>query len=129
MDDNKIRIDVWMWAARFYKTRSISRAAIQSGKVTYNGQKCKPGKVVEIGAVIRFRAGFDDKEVVVKELSKQRVGAPIAQTLYEETQESLIQREKNQEARKLNVFHSPRPDHKPDKKERRQLLKIKIVNP
>ncbi|OYW91109.1 MAG: heat-shock protein [Alishewanella sp. 32-51-5] len=128
MDDNKIRIDVWMWAARFYKTRSISRTAIQSGKVTYNGQKCKPGKVVEVGAVIRFRAGFDEKEVVVKELSKQRGSAPIAQTLYEETEESLIQREKNQEARKLNVFHSPRPDHKPDKKERRELLKIKIIN-
>lgn len=117
-----------MWAARFYKTRSISRTAIQSGKVTYNGQKCKPGKVVEVGAVIRFRAGFDEKEVVVKELSKQRGSAPIAQTLYEETEESLIQREKNQEARKLNVFHSPRPDHKPDKKERRELLKIKIIN-
>lgn len=125
MDDSKIRIDVWMWAARFYKTRSISRKAIQSGKVTYNGQKCKAGKVVEVGAVIRFRAGFDDKEVLVKGLSKQRESASIAQALYEETQESLIQRERNQEARKLGAFHSPKPDHKPDKKQRRELLKIK----
>lgn len=125
MDDNKIRIDVWMWAARFYKTRSISRKAIQSGKVTYNGQKCKPGRIVEVGAVIRFRAGFDDKEVLVKELSKQRGSASIAQSLYEETPESFTKREKNQEARKLSAFHSPKPDHKPDKKQRRELLKIK----
>ncbi|MBE0471383.1 MAG: heat-shock protein [Methyloprofundus sp.] len=125
MDDDKKRIDVWMWAARFYKTRSISRTAIKSGKVTYNGQKCKPGKIVEVGAVIRFRVGFDDKEVVVKELSKQRGSAPIAQALYEETEESLIQRERNQEARKLSALN-PKPDRKPDKKQRHELLKTKL---
>ena len=127
-DDNKIRIDVWMWAARFYKTRSIARKAIQSGKVTYNGQKCKAGKFVDVGAVVLFKAGFDEKEVVIKVLSKIRGKAAIAQDLYEETKESLAQREKNQEAMKLRAFHSPRPDHKPDKKQRRELVRIKSID-
>lgn len=127
-EDNKIRIDVWMWAARFYKTRSVARNAIQAGKVTYNGQKCKAGKLVEVGSRIKFKAGFDEKEIVVKDLSKQRGNAAIAQSLYEETQESLAQRERNKEARKLSAFHSPRPDHKPDKKQRRELLKIKSID-
>jgi len=125
-DDNKIRIDVWMWAARFYKTRSMARDAIQSGKVTYNGQKCKVGKFINVGAVVRFKAGFDEQEVVIKVLSKKRGSATIAQTLYEETPASIAQREKNQEARKLSAFHSPRPDHKPDKKQRRELSRIKM---
>jgi ribosome-associated heat shock protein Hsp15 len=124
-NNNKIRIDAWMWAARFYKTRSIARNAIQSGKVTYNGQKCKAGKFIDVGAVVRFKAGFDQKEVVIKVLSKIRGKAAIAQDLYEETKESLAQREKNQEARKLSAFHSPKPDHKPDKKQRRELFRIK----
>lgn len=124
-DDNKIRIDAWMWAARFYKTRSMAKSAIQSGKVTYNGQKCKAGKFIDVGAVVRFKAGFDEKEVVIKALSKKRGSATIAQTLYKETPESIAQRERNQEARKLSAFHSPRPDHKPDKKQRRELSRIK----
>lgn len=125
MDDNKIRIDVWMWAARFYKTRSIAKSAIQAGKVTYNSQKCKAGKFVEIGSVIRFKAGFDEMEVVVKELSNQRRGAPIAQKLYRETAPSMLKRQQSAAARKANVFHNPRPEHKPDKKQRRELLKMK----
>lgn len=125
VDDNKIRIDVWMWAARFYKTRSIARSAIQSGKVTYNGEKCKAGKFVDVGAVVRFKAGFDEKEVVIKELSKQRGNATIAQTLYRETAPSMLKRQQNAEARKAQAFHNPHPDHRPNKKERRELLRIK----
>ena len=61
-----------MWASRFCKTRSLARTLIQSGKVSYNGQPCKPGKIVELGAVIKFPAGYDHKEVVVKELSDKK---------------------------------------------------------
>lgn len=121
----QVRIDKWMWAARFFKTRSLARSVIQSGKVTYNGQKCKPGKIVEVGAVVKFPQGYDLKEVTIAAISEQRQGAAIAQTLYKETEASLAQRESNQEARKLSAFHSPRPDSKPDKKQRRELLRVK----
>lgn len=124
--DDNVRLDKWLWAARFYKTRSLARSVIQSGKVTYNGQKCKPGKVVEVGATVKFPAGYDLKEVVVETISGQRQGAAIAQHLYKETDASIAQRESNQEARKLSAFHSPRPENKPDKKQRRELLKVKL---
>ncbi|WP_026376211.1 ribosome-associated heat shock protein Hsp15 [Aestuariibacter salexigens] len=120
-----VRLDKWLWAARFFKTRSLARNAIQAGKVSMNGQRCKPGKLVEVGATLRVPQGYDVKEVIVKALSDQRQGAPIAQQLYEETAQSLAQRESNQTARKLSAFHSPRPEHKPDKKQRRELLRIK----
>ena len=124
--NDNVRLDKWLWAARFYKTRSLARSVIQSGKVTYNGQKCKPGKVVEVGALIKFPAGYDLKEVVIEAISGQRQGAAIAQQLYTETEGSVAQRESNQEARKLSAFHSPRPENKPDKKQRRELLKVKL---
>lgn len=124
--DTSVRLDKWLWAARFYKTRSLARSVIQSGKVTYNGQKCKPGKVVEVGAQVKFPAGYDLKEVVIEAISGQRQGAAIAQQLYTETEASLAQRESNQDARKLSAFHSPRPENKPDKKQRRELLKVKL---
>lgn len=125
-NDNSVRLDKWLWASRFYKTRSLARSVIQSGKVTYNGQKCKPGKVVEVGAIVKFPAGYDLKEVVIQAVSGQRQGAAIAQQLYAETDASIAQRESNQEARKLSAFHSPRPENKPDKKQRRELLKVKL---
>lgn len=124
--DDNVRLDKWLWAARFYKTRSLARSVIQSGKVTYNGQKCKPGKVVEVGATVKFPSGYDLKEVVIETISGQRQGAAIAQHLYKETDASIEQRESNQEARKLSAFHSPRPENKPDKKQRRELLKVKL---
>lgn len=123
---DSVRLDKWLWAARFFKTRTLARSVIQSGKVTYNGQKCKPGKVVETGAIIKFPQGYDLKEVTVEKISGQRQGAAIAQTLYIETESSVAQRQSNQEARKLSAFHSPRPDNKPDKKQRRELLKVKL---
>lgn len=124
-DESEVRLDKWLWAARFFKTRSLSKSVITAGKVKYNGQPCKPGKIVEVGAVIRFPAGFDEKEVIVKAISGQRAGAQIAQGLYEETDVSIEQREKNQAARKLNAFHNPRPKSKPDKKQRREIIRFK----
>ncbi|OUX88476.1 MAG: heat-shock protein [Alteromonas sp. TMED35] len=121
-----VRLDKYLWACRFYKTRSLSRSVVASGKVKYNGQACKPSKIVELGAVIRVPAGFDYKEVVVKSISDQRGKSEVAQTLYEETPKSIEQRLKDQEARKLSAFHSPRPDQKPSKKQRRELIKLKV---
>ena len=124
-DEANVRLDKWLWAARFCKTRSLAREFVQAGKVHYNGQRSKPSKVVEVGAIVRVPAGFDVKEVEILQISGQRKGAPLAQLMYRETEESVAQREKNAEARKLSAFHSPRPDSRPDKKQRRQIIQFK----
>ncbi len=120
-----VRIDKWLWAARFFKTRAMARDMVQAGKVQYNGQRVKPGKIVELGALIKIPAGWDVKEVVVAQITDKRQGAPLAQQLYEETPHSVAKREENQMARKLSSFHSPKPETKPDKKQRRQIIKFK----
>lgn len=123
--ERSVRLDKWIWAARFAKTRSLARDLVQSGKVHYKQQRTKPSRIVEIGALIRVPAGFDEKTVVVTKVFDNRQCALIAQTMYEETEESFLQREKNAQARKLSAFHSPRPETRPDKKQRRQLIKFK----
>ena len=120
-----VRLDKWLWAARVFKTRAIARDMVQSGKVQYNGQRTKPGKHVELGAMIKVPAGWDNREIKVLGLSDKRLSAPLAQALFEETAESVTKREENQAARKLSAFHSPKPDHRPDKKQRRQIIKFK----
>ena len=126
MADNKIRLDKWLWAARFYKTRSIARDMVQGGKVHYNGQRCKASKLVELGALLSIRQGDTNKQVCVDALSEQRRGAPIAETLYTETQESVKKREEYQILRKLSLQNAPHPDRKPNKKQRRELIQAKI---
>lgn len=120
-----VRLDKWLWAARFCKTRALAREMIQAGKVEYNGQRSKPSKLVEVGATVKVPAGYDVKEVEILQVSEQRKGAPLAQLMYQETEQSQALREKNAEARKLSAFHSPRPDSRPDKKQRRQIIQFK----
>ena len=120
-----IRLDKWLWAARFFKTRAIAREMVQSGKVHYNGHRAKPSKSVELGAMIKVPAGWDSRTIEVLGLSDKRLSAALAQALYAETAESVTKREENQAARKLNAFHSPKPDNRPDKKQRRQIIKFK----
>ncbi|MEG1465740.1 MAG: ribosome-associated heat shock protein Hsp15 [Hafnia sp.] len=124
-EDSAIRLDKWLWAARFYKTRAIARNMVDGGKVHYNGQRGKPSKAVEIGAEIKLRQGNDDRTVIVTALTAQRRGAVDAQQLYEETAASIENREKVALARKMNALTMPHPDRRPDKKERRTLLKFK----
>jgi len=123
--DVNVRLDKWLWAVRLFKTRGLAREMVQAGKVHYNGQRAKPGRNVEPGAMIKVPAGWDIKEIKVLGLSDKRLSAPLAEALYEETPESIAQRESNQQARKLSAFHSPRPDNRPDKKQRRQIIKFK----
>ncbi|WED21923.1 ribosome-associated heat shock protein Hsp15 [Vibrio sp. JC009] len=120
-----VRLDKWLWAARFYKTRSIARNMVDGGKVHYNNQRSKPSKIVELGAVISLRQGNEEKTVIIEKISDQRRGAPEAQTLYRETEESIKKREENSVKRKLNALNSPSPDRRPDKKQRRDLIKFK----
>jgi ribosome-associated heat shock protein Hsp15 len=124
MSSENVRLDKWLWAARFYKTRSIARNMIDGGKVHYNEQRSKPSKIVEVGATVSLRQGNEEKTVKIIQISDQRRGAPIAQTLYEETTESIKKREDFALQRKLHA-HNPSPDRRPDKKQRRDIIKFK----
>ncbi|MBJ7222977.1 MULTISPECIES: ribosome-associated heat shock protein Hsp15 [unclassified Brenneria] len=123
--DEAIRLDKWLWAARFYKTRAIAREMVDGGKVHYNGQRSKPSKLVELNAEIKLRQGNDERTVIVRALSGQRRTATEAQSLYQETTASIEKREKLALARKMNALTMPHPDRRPDKKERRDLIKFK----
>ncbi|UTW48272.1 ribosome-associated heat shock protein Hsp15 [Bacterioplanoides sp. SCSIO 12839] len=122
---NKVRLDKWLWAARFYKTRAIAKGAIEGGKVHYDGQRCKVSKTVDLGAKITLRQGFDEKIVEVKAISDQRRGAPEAQKLYEETAASIKKRMDEAERRRVMKSSMLIPDHKPNKKERRDMQKFR----
>lgn len=121
-----VRLDKWLWAARFYKTRSLARDMIEGGKVHYNGQRSKPSKLVELEAELTLRQGNDERTVIVTALSDKRGPASVAEQLYSETAASIEKREKVALARKMNALTMPHPDRRPDKKERRDLLKFKI---
>ena len=120
-DDDKVRLDKWLWAARFFKTRALAKAAIESGKVHCRGERCKPGKEPRVGDEFQIRTGFDERTVVVEALSIVRRGAPEAQTLYCETPDSVARRELAAAQRKAGNL-GVATDGKPTKKQRRQLL-------
>lgn len=121
-----IRIDKWLWAARFFKTRSIAKAAIEGGKVHHNGERVKVSKEIRVGTELTIQQGFDKKTVLVKALSGVRGPAPVAQQLYEETEVSIARRELIATQRKLHNL--ARPDHRPSKKDRRDISKFKQEN-
>ena len=124
---DKVRIDKWLWAARFFKTRSLAKQAIEGGKVHCQGQKVKASKEVVVDMLLTIRQGFDRKEVVIKQLSEQRRGAPEAALLYQETPESQARREQDKQARGLAgqaVYASERPN----KKQRRQIHRFRHIN-
>lgn len=125
IDNNAVRLDKWLWSARFYKTRAIAKQMIDGGKVFYNGQRTKSGKNVTIGDTIKLRQGYDEKEVIIIALAQRRQDATFAQTLYEETSASIESREKNALARKQGILLSPSSETKPDKKQRRQIRQFK----
>lgn len=119
-----VRLDKWLWAARFFKTRSLCKDAIDGGKVSYNGSKGKASRNVEVGALIGLRLGWDEKTIEIKTISGQRRGAPEAQLLYEETSESIEKREKKALEHK-SFGGRIMSDHKPNKKERRDIKQLK----
>jgi ribosome-associated heat shock protein Hsp15 len=119
-DDDKVRLDKWLWAARFYKTRALAKAAIEGGKVHHRGERCKPGKEPKVGDEYVIRTGVEERSVVVQALSVVRRGAPEAQALYAETAESVERREKAAAQRKAGAL-GMQTDGRPSKKQRRQL--------
>lgn len=128
MSDNnqqaKVRLDKWLWAARFFKTRAIAKQAIEGGKVHYDGQRTKCSRTVELGAKLVVRQGFDEKVVIIEAISDQRRGAPEAQKLYRETDDSVKKREESALQRKV-MRGNVGPDHRPNKKERRKIMRFK----
>lgn len=124
-ESTNIRLDKWLWAARFYKTRAIAKQMIDGGKVFYNGQRSKSGKFVSIGDTVKVRQGYEEKEVVIIALADKRKDATFAQTLYQESKQSIETREKNAIARKQGLLLNPGTDSKPDKKQRRQIRQLK----
>ncbi|WP_445365263.1 RNA-binding S4 domain-containing protein [Microbulbifer sp. ANSA001] len=115
----KVRIDKWLWAARFFKTRSIAKQAIDGGKVHADGQRVKASKEVSVGAVLSIRQGWDQLEVEVIALSDQRRSTDIARTLYRETDESIDRRERERSERQAANAGIQR--ERPNKKQRRQI--------
>ncbi len=121
----RLRLDKWLWAARFFKTRSLAKAAIEGGKVQLAGQKVKVSKEIAVGDALKIRQGWDEKLVVVKQLSDQRRGAAEAQLLYEESEDSIARRESQAAARKAAGGMLERPAQRPSKKQRRQIHRFR----
>jgi ribosome-associated heat shock protein Hsp15 len=120
-DVEPIRLDKWLWAARFFKTRSLAKQAVEGGKVRYNGERCKVSKSVEIGAKLALTQGWDKLEVEVLKLADQRGPAPQAQLLYRETDASRSAREAAAAERKAFAASAPQTPERPNKKQRRQI--------
>lgn len=122
--NSKVRVDKWLWAARFFKTRSLAKTAIEGGKVLLAGQKVKVSREVAPGDMLRIRQGWDEREVKVIATSEQRRAAPIAQTLYQETDASIERRARAAEARKA-AGTLARPSQRPGKHERKALERLR----
>ncbi|MBD3898113.1 ribosome-associated heat shock protein Hsp15 [Halomonas sp. ML-15] len=121
---DNVRLDKWLWAARFFKTRQLAKKAIEGGKVHYNGARAKTSKAVELGALVRVPQGWDILEVEVVALSGQRRGAPEARELYRETADSVARRQREAEARRLTNQAMQHPLKRPDKKQRREITRF-----
>ena len=120
-----VRIDKWLWAARFFKTRSLAREAISGGKVHLNGYRVKPGRALKPADTLSIQRGEEEFVVVVIELSTRRGPAPVAQTLYEESEESRLKRESRLAQRKLEREQNASRVRRPDKRQRRRLVRFK----
>ncbi len=127
---DKVRLDKWLWAARFYKTRGLSSEEIDKGRVLVNGQNAKPSKEVKLGDTLELRQGPVQRTVVVKALSSVRGPAPVAALLYEETAQSVSQRQAAAESRRL----APEPSlsmtqGRPTKRDRRNMNTLRDTAP
>jgi len=124
-NDDKIRLDKWLWAARFYKTRTLAKDMIEGGKVHYEGNRVKASREVQLGASIRLRQGMDEKTVIVTGLSGKRGNATQAATLYEETTDSIQAREQAALQRKAMGAALAAPQQRPNKKQRRDIIQFR----
>ena len=124
---NEERIDKWLWAARFYKTRQLAADAVSGGKVHINGQRCKPGKDVKLTDVLTISKDGYTWQISVTTLTKQRRAAKDAVLMYLEDPASVNKRLQQQELHKQQqaLIHPSEREHKPNKKQRRQIHRFK----
>ena len=127
LTDSGVRIDKWLWAARFFKTRSLASEAVSSGRVMVDGQKCKPSRTLKSGSTLRISKGDYLFEIDVLALSDKRGSAAVAQTLYSESEAS--QQKRAELAERLRDIRSMergiRGEGRPNKKQRRELTRLK----
>jgi ribosome-associated heat shock protein Hsp15 len=121
---DKVRLDKWLWAARFFKTRALATEAINGGHVQLNGSRPKPARPVQEGDKLIIRKGSEEFRITVLALSGKRGPASVAQQLYQESEESIQRREELREQRRLQAAAMPRPAKRPDKKGRRKIIRF-----
>ncbi|GAB4343984.1 MAG: ribosome-associated heat shock protein Hsp15 [Desulfobulbaceae bacterium] len=120
----RVRLDKWLWAARFFKTRSLAARAVSGGHVHVNGDRAKPARSVQVGDTLDIRRGVTAFEVVVLQLNDRRGPAVKARTMYEETPGSIERRTREAAERRLRAAAGPAPAGRPDKRERRKIRKF-----
>ncbi|MCG6968800.1 MAG: RNA-binding protein [Gammaproteobacteria bacterium] len=125
-DTDKVRIDKWLWAARFFKTRALAIEAIKGGKVSHSGQRVKPSKELQVGDELSIRQGYAVKTVIIKALSGKRGPAAQAALLYEETLESVQQRERLKAQFQAQPAMRRSGLGRPTKRERRQIVAFTV---
>lgn len=122
---DSVRLDKFLWAARFYKTRSLATEAVNGGKVELGGERARPAKLVRVGDTIRVRIGQFEHVVVVRALADRRGSATAAAALFEETEESLARREKLREQLRLTNALFVQDEGRPNKKDRREIDRLR----
>jgi len=123
MSKQSVRIDKWLWAARFFKTRSLATEMVHAGHIQCNSERCKPSKLIQVGDVLQIKRSQELFIVSVTGLAEKRGSASVAQSLYQETEHSQKAREEQQLLRKFNA--PPAPQKRPDKKARRQIIQFR----
>ena len=123
-NEGKVRIDKWLWAARFFKTRNSAANAVHGGKVHVNGQRVKPSRSIQIGDKLEITRGQYQAVVEIEALSENRGPAKEARKLYKESLESIEKRELKIQQQKLLNAIVPQTKRKPDKRQRRQIRKV-----
>lgn len=118
---NSVRLDKWLWAARFFRTRALAKQALEKGQIKINGVRARPSRDVQPGMMLEVRQGWTVKTIEVLGLSEQRGPAKSAVNLYQETPESVSQREEEIALRKAQRAGLELPEGRPDKRQRRQL--------
>jgi ribosome-associated heat shock protein Hsp15 len=122
---NSVRIDKWLWAARFFKTRALASRSCELGRILFNGQPAKPAREVRIGDRLKVTNEGGDFEIELLLLSEVRGPASVAQTLYCETEASRELRKKVAEERKAMIHFEPAPDSRPSKRDRRRIISFR----
>lgn len=125
LKSSDVRLDRWLWAARFFKTRALAKQAIDGGKIRLNGQRAKPARAVKLDEILSIRRGYDIFTIIVAGLSDKRGPAKVAVELYNETEESITLRKKEAELRRVAELSVSTSSHRPDKRQRRKIHQFK----